>query len=69
MYEKQMVISKILELRLQHGYSQEFVAEQLGISLDFYRHIENVDSRDLCMNTLEKMAILYDTGIVDITGW
>lgn len=69
MYEKPMVMPKILELRLQHNYTQEYVANQLEIPLREYQHIETVDSRFLRLDTLEKMAILYNTSMTTIAGW
>ena len=69
MSEKPMVIPAILELRLQNNYTQEYVAEKLGISLREYQHIESVNSRAIRMDALEKMAILYNTTISPITGW
>ena len=69
MYEKPMVMTKILELRLQHNYTQEYVANQLEIPLREYQHIETVDSRFLRLDTLEKMAILYNTSMTTIADW
>ena len=60
---------KIKELRLQNGYTQKYVASYLGISINFYRKIENIDSKVIKMQMLEDLAILYHTGIMDITGW
>ncbi|MCI5874055.1 MAG: helix-turn-helix transcriptional regulator [Clostridiales bacterium] len=59
----------IAELRHQHNYSQEFVADYLGISLDYYRYIETINGGAMRMDTAEKMAMLYNTTIETIAGW
>lgn len=60
---------KIKELRLQSGYTQKYVASYLGISLSFYRKIENIDSKVIRLQMLEDLAILYHSSITYITGW
>lgn len=59
----------ILELRLQHGYTQKYVAEYIGVSLSQYRRYEKVNSKCMRMDKVEKLAMLYHTTIPKITGW
>lgn len=64
-----LLCPRILELRLENGYSQEYVAKSIDISLNDYIKIERLNSKLITMDTLENMAILYNTTIRDITGW
>lgn len=69
MNNSKLLYPRILELRLENGYSQEYVAKSIGVSLNEYIKIERLNSKLIRMDTLENMAILYNTTIRDITGW
>lgn len=57
--------NKIKSLRVNKGYSSEYVAEKLGISLVTYRRLERDESiPDL--NALEKIASIYEISIADL---
>lgn len=60
------LLPMIKELRVQHNYSEEYVANLLGMSLATYRIIESVNSGIINMVQLEQLAKLYDTRITII---
>lgn len=51
--------SKIRILRYKKGWSQEIVAQKLGISITFLSQIEN-DEVDLYYKLLTKIAVLFN---------
>lgn len=69
MNNQKLLLPRILELRIENGYTQEYVAKSIGISLNEYIKIERLNSKLIRMDTLENMAIFYQTTISDITGW
>lgn len=69
MNNQHLLYPRILELRLEHGYSQEYVAQSIGVTLHDYIKYEKLNSKLIRINTIEKMAIFYNTTISDITGW
>jgi transcriptional regulator with XRE-family HTH domain len=56
---------KVRALRNEKGFSQEYVAFNLNISPKTYSNMENNKS-SISINTLEKLAKLYDKNILDI---
>jgi transcriptional regulator with XRE-family HTH domain len=56
---------KVRALRNEKGFSQEYVAFNLNISPKTYSNMENNKS-NISINTLEKLAKLYDKNILDI---
>ena len=53
---------KILELRTQYGYTQIYVANQLGIKQSSYQKYETEKARPEYEN-LVKLARLYDVSV------
>lgn len=50
------------QLRLQKGYSQEYMASQIGISQSAYARIEN-DCTPLTLKRLQKIATVLGTSL------
>lgn len=50
-------------VRNRLGYSQEYVAEQLGISKQRYRQLENEDQQSLTIRRLLEIAFILQTDI------
>lgn len=55
------ILPKIKELRLQHNYSEEYVAELLGMPVAMYKTIENENSGIIWITQVEQLAKLYNT--------
>lgn len=55
------ILPKIKELRVQHNYSEEYVAELLGMPVEMYRKIENENSGTIWITQVEQLAKLYNT--------
>nr|WP_295928681.1 helix-turn-helix transcriptional regulator [uncultured Dyadobacter sp.] len=49
--------------RSRLGYSQEYVAERLGISKQRYRQLENEEQDSLTMGRLSEIAMILETDI------
>ena len=49
-------------------YSQQYVAEELGISQNAYSKIENNQTRSFTLERLEKIAALFNIALVDLLG-
>jgi transcriptional regulator with XRE-family HTH domain len=56
---------KVRGLRNEKGFNQEYVAFNLDVSPKTYSNMENNKS-SISINTLEKLAKLYDKNILDI---
>ncbi|REA63594.1 hypothetical protein DSL64_03890 [Dyadobacter luteus] len=50
-------------VRNRLGYSQEYVAERLGISKQRYRQLENEDQKSLTIGRILEIAIILQTDI------
>lgn len=49
--------------RSRLGYSQEYVAERLGISKQRYRQLENEEQDSLTIGRLSEIAVILETDI------
>ncbi len=67
MEKKKMYGNKIRTLRMLRGYSQEFMAENLGMTQTSYSRIET-NQQKLTAEVLEKIAGLLGVTTVDITS-
>lgn len=59
------VAQNLIKLRVTNKYTQEYVAEQSGISLLAYRNIESGKSKPN-LSTLEKIARVYDIDVANL---
>lgn len=57
--------AKIKQLRETHGYSQQVVADHLGMTQANYHKLEN-DKADIRLDYIEKLAGFYKVSIADI---
>lgn len=67
MEKKKMYGSKIRTIRLLRGYSQEHMAEKMGIDQSAYSRIEN-NNQKLTVQQLETIAKELGVSIQDITN-
>ena len=59
--------SWLKELRESKGYSQQFVANVLGISQQYYCYIENRERQvDLALSTITKLSKCFDVTVEKI---
>lgn len=61
-YDIEKSSRRIRELRVETGYTQEFIADQIGISLDGYRKIER-GVNGAKVDTLLAIAELYGVSL------
>jgi len=54
-----MILKRLKELRLSHGYTQKYVADYLGVSQKAYSNYE-LGKRKPRFNTFIKLVELYD---------
>jgi len=57
--------TKIRNIRMQKGYSQEYMAEFLNISQKTYSHLEN-EKIKINLGRLSKIAAIFDISLVQI---
>lgn len=57
---------RIKELRIAKGYTQEYMAERIGISRQKYARIEN-GVNSITLEILAKVSLLLDVMVGDIT--
>lgn len=57
--------TKIRTLRTQKGYTQEAVADMLGIQQSTYSNLENNKGK-LDLNLIEKVATIFEVDIFDL---
>lgn len=57
----------LVDLRIQHGLSQQDVANRLGISRQYYQMIENGErQKHLALSLASSFAVLYGVSVMDI---
>lgn len=57
----------LVDLRLQHGLSQQDVANRLGISRQYYQMIESGErQKHLDLSLASSFAVLYGVSVMDI---
>lgn len=57
----------LVDLRVQHGLSQQDVANRLGISRQYYQMIENGErQKNLALSLASSFAVLYGVSVMDI---
>lgn len=61
------VISRIVKIREDKGYSLENMARELGISLSAYNKIEKLQTK-LTVERLFKIAAILETDITELLG-
>ena len=62
------ILTNIREVRQKLGYTQDFVAQKIGMSQNWYSLIEN-GSRKLKYSDLNQIAIALDLSVVDIINY
>lgn len=62
------ILTNVREIRLSKGLSQEYMAEQLGVSQAGYANWEK-GKRDLSYNNLVRISDIMEVDIVDIITW
>ena len=62
MFTKDAICEKVRELRLQHGYSQQEVADALFMSQNSYSEFE-CGKRKLDLERLYEMSVFYEVSI------
>jgi len=67
MEKKIMYGNKIRSLRMLRGYSQEYMANKLGINQTAYSRIET-NQQKLTAETLEKLSEVLGVSVTDITS-
>lgn len=67
MEKRQMHGSKIRSIRILRGFSQEFMAQKLGIDQANYSRIET-GSTKLTVEILSNLAKILDVSVADITN-
>ncbi len=53
-------VDRLIEIRRKNGYTQDFVAKNIGMSKSTYSRIESRDIESIGHNTIIKLAKLYD---------
>lgn len=57
----------LVDLRVEHGLSQQDVANRLGISRQYYQMIENGErQKHLALSLASGFAVLYGISVMDI---
>lgn len=57
----------LVDLRVQHGLSQQDVANRLGISRQYYQMIENGErQKHLALSLASSFAVMYGVSVMDI---
>lgn len=58
------------ELRESKGYSQQFVADELGVTQQFYCYIENGERQaDLALSTVVNLSKLFGVTVEEIIDY
>jgi transcriptional regulator with XRE-family HTH domain len=60
-----LLAAKLLDLREEHGYSQQFVAEYLNMSREGYCNYERA-AREPGLDVIMKLCILYQIKVSDL---
>ena len=57
----------LVELRTEHGLSQQDVADKIGISRQYYQMIENGErQKNLALSLASSFAVLFGISVTDI---
>lgn len=57
----------LVDLRMKNGFSQQDVANRLGISRQYYQMIENGErQKHLALSLASSFAVLYGVSVMDI---
>lgn len=62
------ILTNIKKIRTQLGYSQEFMAGELGIEQVSYGLVEN-GKRKLTYDRLEQIAIVFGMSVIDVIAY
>lgn len=62
------ILKNIREIRVQKGYSQEFVADKLKLAASTYNLIEN-GKRKLYYYSILQIAKIFEMSTIDIITW
>ncbi|EIP96635.1 putative transcriptional regulator [Opitutaceae bacterium TAV1] len=53
------IASRLCELRVRHGLTQEEAAELVGVSMRFYQLLESGRKKQMWLETVERLAASY----------
>lgn len=57
----------LVDLRMKNGFSQQDVANRLGISRQYYQMIENGErQKHMALSLASSFAVLYGVSVMDI---
>lgn len=57
----------LVDMRIQHGMSQQDVASRIGISRQYYQMIENGErQKHLALSLASGLAVLFGVSVMDI---
>ena len=57
----------LIELRNEHGYSQQYVADKLNISRQYYQMIESGErQKKMDISLASSIATLYGISVMDV---
>ncbi|HAS38972.1 MAG TPA: XRE family transcriptional regulator [Microscillaceae bacterium] len=60
---------KVKKLRELRNYTQEYMAEQLGMTQQNYSLIENDEDEDISLKRLKKIAETLEMGLMDLLAF
>lgn len=60
---------KVKKLRELRNYTQEYMAEQLGMTQQNYSLIENDEDEDISLKRLKKIAKTLEMGLMDLLAF
>jgi transcriptional regulator with XRE-family HTH domain len=63
------LLTRIRELRLARGLSQEAFAEKAGLTYKYYQHVESGRRRDIRISTLSKLAKACDLKLWELLNF
>lgn len=61
------LVARLRKLRDKYGYTQQEVADQIGVGKSAYRSYENNDRR-IPVDTLTRVAALYNVSMDELLG-
>ena len=63
-----LIASRLRELRLRHGLTQEQAAELVGVSMRFYQLLKSGHKKQVWLETVERLAVPYGLAAWQLIG-
>ena len=63
-----LISSRLKELRLRHGLTQEETAEICGLGHKFYQRIESGKKKQIWLETVERLAATFGLEVWELLG-